>query len=620
MLPEVGHFCLIISLCLAAIQALMFSLSSNYYLRKISFIRPLALGQIFFVAISFIILSMAFVLDDFSVQYVANNSNSSLPLYYKLTALWGAHEGSLLLWVMILNAWLLAVLLSSNKWPINFSNKVISVISLINLGFLVLLLKTSNPFLRIMLNPPLDGADLNPLLQDIGMISHPPILYAGYVGSVVAFAFAIAALLNGKLDQSWARLVRPWVLGAWVFLTLGITLGSWWAYYELGWGGWWFWDPVENASFMPWLTATALLHCLAVAEKNGRFLRLALFLAITTFALSLLGTFIVRSGVLTSVHAFVTDPQRGVFILQFLTITIGGALFLYGARAPILDLPVMQKLRLFSQDSAILGNNILLLVAAGSVLLGTLYPLIYDVIFAQKISVGYPYFNAVFIPIIIVMLLLMLPTITPNRKYLLVTTVMSLVAAIMFLSLWFTTAKINAILGLTFALAIIINTAIAWQRAKTNSKLPMSIAHIGLAITIIGVSITPTYEIERDLRMQVGEVLEISAYAIKFNGIKVIDGPNYLGQQGDFTISKGSKKIAKLFPEKRLYLAQELPMTETAILPGVLQDIYIALGQQLTPDTWSMRVYYKPFVRWIWVGAIFMALGAILQITLGKRY
>jgi cytochrome c-type biogenesis protein CcmF len=623
MIPELGNFSLILALCLCVVQmiAFGFNLANSSIVIKhatLNMLRPLALGQILFVFIGFLILSYSFVTDDFSVVYVANNSNSLLPLYYKLTAVWGAHEGSLLLWITILCGWMLAVVISSYKWDKIFSTKVLAVMGIVNGGFLMLLLYTSNPFLRIFTNIPLDGSDLNPLLQDIGMISHPPILYMGYVGSTVAFAFAIAGLLDHKLDQHWARLLRPWVLLAWVFLTLGITLGSWWAYYELGWGGWWFWDPVENASFMPWLTATALLHCLAVASKQGNFLRLALFLAIVTFSLSLLGTFIVRSGVITSVHAFVSDPQRGVFILQFLILVVGGALFLYGLQAPRLKLPTIGR-PINSKEGYILANNILLLVATGTVLLGTMYPLMYEVLFGGKISVGYPYFNAVFVPIMLILFAVMLPGIQKNKRLVIFAALFSIALALLFLTLWFGAAKINAVIGLSFAFAIICNSLITLQQTQFKRKIAMTLAHLGLAVTLIGISITPNYEIEKDIRFTIGEQINIADYSIRFNAISVRDGPNFISNIADVTVKKSNAAAVNLYPEKRLYLAQELPMTETAILPGLFEDIYIALGQQYNADQWSARIYYKPFVRWIWLGAILMVLGALYGFKQGKK-
>jgi len=619
MLPELGHFCIILALCLSVLQSTGFIFGSWLNINTLNILRPMALGQVLFILLSFLVLLIAFGFDDFSVQYVALHSNSNLPIYYKLTALWGAHEGSLVLWLVILSCWMLAIIIASKSWALAFSNKILTVMSLVNMGFLILLLKSSNPFLRILPDAPLEGADLNPLLQDFGMIIHPPILYAGYVGCTVAFAFAIAGLLEGKIDQGWARTVRPWVLSSWLFLTLGIALGSWWAYYELGWGGWWFWDPVENASFMPWLTATALIHCLAIGAKNGNFLRLAVFLAITTFALSLLGTFLVRSGTLSSVHAFTTDPERGLFILQFLSIVVGGALLLYGMRAPVLKLPLTTKLELRSLDAAILANNVLLLVATGTVLLGTLYPLIQDVLFASKISVGYPYFNAVFIPIMLLLLSVMLLGVMPSFKILVITIIISISAAVLFCGFWFGLQNLNAVIGLSFAVAIILITCIDYIKNLAKNRLAKSIAHIGLAITIIGISITPAFEVEKDLHMNLGDTAKLQQYKVTFAKLETIDGPNYISYQGHFIVTKVDKVVAHLYPEKRLYLAQELPMTETAIYPGILQDIYIALGQQIDLNAWSVRLYYKPFIRCIWLGALLMSFGALCSVVQARR-
>lgn len=599
MLPELGNYCLILALCLAALQCIVYFTK----LAAINIMRPLAIGQVCFVFLGFLALVNAFLSDDFSLTYVAANSNSSLPLYYKFTALWGAHEGSLLLWIMILCCWMLFVAIASRRWPQQFSNTVLTVLAFINLGFLWLIISASNPFLRIFNDMPLDGADLNPLLQDLGMILHPPILYMGYVGCSVAFALAIAALVSGKIDQTWAQVARPWVLTSWIFLTLGITLGSWWAYYELGWGGWWFWDPVENASFMPWLTATALLHCLVIAARNAQLLLVAIFLALITFALSLLGTFLVRSGSISSVHAFAADPQRGILILNFLIITVGGALLLYALRMTRLTMPAAPRLAINQNSGLILINNLLLLVATGTVLLGTLYPLIYDAIFQKQISVGYPYFNAVFVPIMLLMFTGMLFATIKSKKLLLLTICGSCLCTVLFLMLWFGTAKINSCIGLTLAIAIII--------ASLRSKnLAMALAHLGIAISIIGMSITPMYEIEKDLRLKLGDHVKISNYDVVFKNIYNTEGPNYLGFKGEFEIRNLDQSIATIYPEKRMYLAREQPMTETAILPGLFQDIYIALGQKLDAETWSTRIYYKPFVRWIWLGAIIMALGA----------
>lgn len=597
MLPELGQFCLILALGLAGLQVGMFFVKQ---LSSINVMRPIALGQAFFVSIAFVILWWAFVSDDFTLPYVAMNSNSNLALYYKFTAIWGAHEGSLLLWILILNLWVLSVALLCRNLTLKFANAVFAVFATVNIGFLAILLWISNPFLRDFNNVPLDGMDLNPMLQDFGMIIHPPILYAGYVGSTLAFAFAIAALIEEKIDRTWAQIVQPWVLLAWLFLTLGIALGSWWAYYELGWGGWWFWDPVENASFMPWLTSTALVHCLAVARKTGKLLGMALFLAIATFALSLLGTFLVRSGVIVSVHAFVTDPQRGLFILQFFALLLGGAMVLYFTRLTKLSI---QTTALHKSEIIILSNNIILLVATGTILLGTLYPLIYDAIYQKQIAVGYPYFNAVFVPIMCILFAVMLPGLINTRKSLLKALLVSLILALAFLYLWFGAIKPTAVLGLFIALAIMIT---CWPL----KNLSMSVAHLGLAVSIIGISLTPAYEIEIDTHMRIGENMQIAGYDIEFTNIADVVGANYVAFVGDFVVSKNTKIITALHPEKRTYTAREVSMTETAILPGLLQDLYISLGQKYSADTWSVRIYFKPFVRWIWLGAIIMAVGA----------
>ncbi len=609
MFPEFGHVCLILALGLAGLQIVLFAIPKTVAHSPVFSARPLALGQAFFVLLAYMILTISFINNDFSLIYVAQHSNSTLPIYYKITAVWGAHEGSLLLWILWLCLWQIALVLAAKRWPDKFSNAVLAVMGGLTFGLLLLLLFTSNPFLRQILEAPLDGADLNPLLQDFGMIIHPPILYAGYVGTSVAFAFAIAGLLTKQLDQQWVRWLQPWVLMAWIFLTIGIALGSWWAYYELGWGGWWFWDPVENASFMPWLTSTALLHCLALARKKGQLLILALFLAIITFALSLLGTFLVRSGSISSVHAFASDPERGMFILQFLAITIGGALFLYAWRLPNMSLVKTEKIALNSSAALILANNLLLLVATACVLLGTLYPLIYEAISNNKISVGYPYFNAVFVPIMLVLCSVLIIGMSSKKIWYWLYLLSAAIASI-FLILWFGAIKFNAALGLTVALGIIISSLLTWRQTKIP-KIAMLLAHLGLAVTIIGISITPAYEIEKDVQLKVGEQINLAAYTLQFQALRSIDGPNYLGYQGQFVVKKNDKFITRIYPEKRLYLAQELPLTETAILPGLFQDIYIALGQQISAETWSARIYYKPFVRWIWLGAIIMALGGL---------
>lgn len=603
MIPELGLFCLIIAFCLSILQIVSFVSP----LRQTNIMRPVAMGQTFFVTLAFIILVYAFISDDFTVQYVAHNSNSSLPLYYKFTAVWGAHEGSLLLWILILNSWSLAVAITTWSYRKEFINAILAVFATVNFGFLNILLWNSNPFSRSFVNVPLDGMDLNPLLQDFGMIIHPPILYAGYVGCTVAFAFAIAALINGKLDKDWARMLQPWVLASWMFLTLGIALGSWWAYYELGWGGWWFWDPVENASFMPWLTATALVHCLAVAKKNGQFLWLALFLAIITFMLSLLGTFLVRSGAIISVHAFVSDPQRGFVILQFLAFIAAATILLYVLRAPkIKSVAIVTPLQ--NRDTMIFANIILLLVATGTVLLGTFFPLLYDVVYKTQIAVGYPYFNAVFVPICIILFAVMLHGLIMPRRTLILILSISLICALVYLYLWFGSIKIGACIGLTLALAIIVS-------CLRTRNVSMAAAHFGLAVTIIGISLSPAYEIEKDLRLSIDENVQISNYDIYFHRMSNVEGANYISYVADFIVRKNNKIINVLHPEKRMYLSRETTMTETAIMAGLLQDVYIALGQELNENVWSVRIYYKPFVRWIWLGAVIMACGAAYAIA-----
>lgn len=608
MLPELGQYCLILALVLSLSSIITFCTP----LRKINIIRPQSLGQAFFVLSAYVILTYCFLANDFSVQYIAQNSNSHLDWYYKITAVWGAHEGSLLLWILILNIWALVLVRRSQKWDLQFINAVLLVFSLVNLGFLCLLIYNSNPFLRILENIPIDGLDLNPLLQDIGMIIHPPILYFGYVGCTVGFAFAVAALWQNKLDQEWAARLRPWVLAAWMFLTLGIALGSWWAYYELGWGGWWFWDPVENASFMPWLTATALLHALISASKRGQLLLMSTFLAILTFALSLFGTFLVRSGSIISVHAFASDPKRGLYILQFLALIVGAAFILFLFRSKQFNSAKVPKFILNSKTGFIFINNILLIIATATVLLGTMYPLIYDALYHTTLSVGYPYFNKVFVPIMLLLFATILPAVIADRKFLVFAVLCSFIVSGVFLYLFFGTLHFSAFLGLSLALAIIFS-------CYKKHNISMILAHIGIAISIIGISITPSYEIERDVRMQVGDILSLANYQIKFVSINNIEGANYISTQASFIVSESNKILSTLQPERRLYLAREILMSETAIMPGLLQDIYIALGQEINSDTWAVRIYYKPFVRFIWLGAIFMASGALFGILRRKK-
>ena len=639
MIPEIGQFALIVALWLALLQGILpivGAARSSAVLMSIA--RPLSVGQFVFVAIAFGCLTYAFIANDFSVLYVAQHSNSQLPIAYRIAALWGGHEGSLLLWAFILTLWTVAVALFSKHLPEEMVARVIGVMGLVSVGFMLFMLITSNPFDRL-LPAAMDGMDLNPLLQDPGLVIHPPMLYMGYVGFSVAFAFALSALLGGKLDATWARWSRPWTTVAWVFMTIGIALGSWWAYYELGWGGWWFWDPVENASFMPWLVGTALMHSLAVTEKRGAFKSWTVLLAIAAFSLSLLGTFLVRSGVLTSVHAFATDPKRGIFILSFLVVVIGASLLLFAWRAPKVGLG--GKFDIISRESMLLSNNVLLSVASASVFLGTLYPLFMDALGFGKLSVGPPYFNTVFVPLMIPMLMMMglgpiarwkqasLPDIWQRVRWALLASVVIALLLPLVMGQW--TPLIA--LGLLLA-AWIITTSLLdlrkriagsgtlWQRLKTPSRsyYGMQLAHIGIAVFIIGVTMVKGYETERDVRMEVGDTLEAGGYVFRFEGVSEQPGPNYVAAQGRVSVSKDGKLVTELHPEKRQYNASGMPMTEAAIQPGLLGDLYVSLGEQIPDSTaWAVRIYIKPFVDWIWAGCLFMALGGILAIS-DRRY
>jgi cytochrome c-type biogenesis protein CcmF len=599
----------------------------------------LAVGQFVFIAISTLAMVWAFVNDDFSVAYIAQNSNSALPVQFKVSALWGGHEGSLLLWVLVLAGWTLAVALRSEELPLDMRARVLAVMGMIAAGFLLFVLFTSNPFERVLPFTPLEGNDLNPLLQDFGLIVHPPMLYMGYVGFSVAFAFAIAALLSGRLDSAWARWSRPWTNAAWMFLTAGIALGSWWAYYELGWGGWWFWDPVENASFMPWLVGTALIHSLAVTEKRGVYKSWTLLLAIFAFSLSLLGTFLVRSGVLTSVHAFATDPTRGLFILVFLLVVVGGSLFLYALRAP--SVVSTAKFSFLSREVFLLINNILFLVATLMVLFGTLFPLLMDALSLGKYSVGPPYFNSLFVPMMAVLAMFMgigpwLNWKKNNSNRIVHSLIAPLIACVVFglLAPLFMDGdySIGAGIGLVIAFWVIsalivdiknktkhASSVFAGAKRLTRSYWAMQFAHLGFAVTIIGVSLTSTYSSERDVRMAVGESFSQGGYEFTFLGSKGVQGPNYVADRGEVVVSVAGEEVLRLWPEKRRYTASDQVMTEASIDPSITRDIYIAMGDALDDGAWSVRVHIKPFVRWIWFGAIFMCIGAILSIT-DKRY
>ena len=646
MIPELGQFSLILALCLAitlGVVPLVGAFSRNT--RLMSLARPLAHGQFVFVVFAFGCLMYSFISSDFSVQNVAANSNTKLPVYYRITASWGSHEGSLLLWVLMLTGWTFAVSIFSRNLPLEVISRVLSVLGLIAVGFYLFMLITSNPFDRLF-PAAIEGRDLNPLLQDPGMIYHPPMLYMGYVGFSVAFAFAVAALIGGKLDATWARWSRPWTTAAWCFLTLGIALGSAWAYYELGWGGWWFWDPVENASFMPWLVGTALIHSLAVTEKRGIFKSWTVLLAIIAFSLSLVGTFLVRSGVLTSVHAFATDPRRGVFILAFLAVVIGVSLALYAWRAPQLGLA--KAPRAFSptsREALLLANNVLLLVAMLAVLLGTLYPLFLDALKLGKISVGPPYFDAVFYPLMAPALFLMavgpiarwrnatLPDLAARLKWAFGIAVISgiaipflmgkwslLVASGMMLAAWIIAASTTAIVH-RFK-----TTPAAGFMQKFTANSPsyygMHIAHMGIAVFVIGIALVKGYETERDVRLAPGQSATERGYEFKFISIAEKPGPNYRAIVGRFEVLRDGKLVEVMFPEKRSYVASGQTMTEAAIDSGLTRDLYVSMGEPVenaTDGAWGVRIYVKPFINWIWFGCIFMALGGVLAIS-DKRY
>ena len=640
MIPELGHFSLILALLLALVQGvlpLVGAARNNPAWMAVA--RPAARGQFLFVAFAFGALAYSFLTSDFSVVNVTQNSHSRLPEIYRFTATWGSHEGSMLLWTFILGLWTVAVTLLSRHLPEDMVARGGGVMGLVSFGFLLFMLATSNPFLRMEMA--MDGSDLNPLLQDPGMVVHPPILYMGYVGFSVAFAFAIAALLSGKLDASWARWSRPWTTAAWSFLTLGIMMGSWWAYYELGWGGWWFWDPVENASLMPWLVGTALIHSLAVTEKRGSFKAWTVFLAIGAFSLSLLGTFLVRSGVLSSVHSFATDPTRGLFILMFLLVVIGGSLLLFAWRTRKIGLG--GGFDLVSRESMLLTNNVLLVVAMGSVMLGTLYPLVLDALGLGKISVGPPYFEAVFAPLMAPALFLMgigpvarwkkasLPDLALRLRWAFGA---SLAAALL---LPFALGRWSALvaLGLLAASWIVASGALQlWDKirdaqnvASARARLAgaprawygMLLAHLGVAVFVVGVTLVKGYESEKDVRMEAGDTVELAGYVFRFDDVREVPGPNYLAARATISVSRNGAAVTTLYPEKRVYTVQNMPMTEAAIDAGFTRDLYVSLGAQLTPGTWLVRVQHKPFVDWIWGGCLLMALGGLLAAA-DRRY
>ena len=630
MIPEFGQYALILALCVAVIQAVLPLVGAHQGRREwLILARPAAQTVFILLGIAFISLSWSFYTNDFSVLYVAQNSNSQLPVMYRFSAVWGGHEGSLLLWIFLLSTWTFLVAQLSKSLDEFMVARVIGVLGLVITGLLLFTLFTSNPFDRLF-PAAQDGRSLNPLLQDPGLIFHPPMLYMGYVGFSVAFAFAIASLLSGRLDAAWARWSRPWTTAAWIFLTLGIALGSWWAYYELGWGGWWFWDPVENASFIPWLVGTALLHSLAVTEKRGGFKSWTVLLAITAFSLSLLGTFLVRSGVLTSVHAFATDPSRGIFILIFLSLVVGSSLALYAWRAP--KSTMGGKFSLTSRETFILLGNVFLVASAASVLLGTLYPLLIDALNLGKISVGPPYFNSVFVPLTAPLLVLMGIGPWTNWKNTNLVVVIKrlwlagLVAILAAIIIPMVMGGFTWLTGLGFLLAFWVIASGCMQivrQAKlgkpTRSFMGMQVAHLGMAVFVIGVTMVGGYEQEKDVRMAIGDTVEVGGYQIQMKSVGPVPGPNYLAMRGTFSLMRDGKVEATLFPEKRNYFSSTMPMTEAAIDIGLTRDIYVSLGEELEDKSWAVRVYYKPFVDWIWGGCLLMALGGILAIS-DRRY
>ena len=628
MLPELGQIALILALLVAALQALL--PLAGAHRNKAAWMevaRPAAYAQLWLVMLAFIALTVAFVQQDFSVKYVADNSNSLLPMVYRYTAVWGSHEGSLLLWALVLAIWTGAVALFSRGLPDVVMARVLGVMGVVAVGFLAFLIFTSNPFIRLLPSPG-EGRDLNPLLQDPGMIIHPPLLYVGYVGFVVPFAFAIAALLDGRVDARWLRWTRPWTNIAWGFLTLGIALGSWWAYYELGWGGWWFWDPVENASFMPWLVGAALIHSQAVTEKRGAFRGWTLLLAIAAFSLSLLGTFLVRSGVITSVHAFAADPSRGVFILVFLGIVIGSSLLLYAWRAPQLADDASEKsyFAASSRETLLLANNLLLAAACAMVLLGTLYPLIADALDLGKISVGPPYFSLLF-TVLMAPLVALVPFGPLTRwqrdnasrlgamllPWLLLSIVLAVVAY--FLA---PQGKLKATAGILGAAWVGLGTVrFVWSRLRANGRftpemLGMTLAHTGIAVFLVGALLVEALNVQRELAVKPGQTVEVGRWGFHFQGVDETQGPNYLSDRGHVQVLRDGRPVTLLHPEKRAYASGGQVMTEAGIRPGVLGDVYVAIGEPLGDGAWALRVHIKPFVRWIWLGAALMALGGFV--------
>ena len=640
MLPEIGHFSLILALNLCVLLSVFpFIGSVKGDVVLMSLARPLTVGVFVFVALAYVSLTAAFATDDFSVLYVAEHSNTLLPERYKLTAVWGGHEGSFLLWIFMLSGWMLAVAHFSRSVPLDFLARVLSILGMLSVGYLLFLLATSNPFDRVVPLAPADGADLNSALQDFGFIVHPPTLYMGYVGFSVVFAFAMAALLSGRLDSAWARWCRPWANVAWAILTLGLCLGSWWAYYELGWGGWWAWDPVENPPLITWLLGTALVHSLAVSEKRGAFKSWTVMLSILAFAGSLLGTFITRSGLLTSIHAFASDPERGIFILGILVLSIGGGLLLYAVRSPLLKGGV--GFELSSREMFLLTNNVLLVVAAASVLLGTLFPMIFQALTGKLISIGPPYFNAIFIPLMIPLIFFMAVGPLSMWKSTSVRSMVTRLSRVAMISLvlgiglpLIITLEFDfwSIAGVGFALWISLSMISDFGnkiRKKSNivegvrglslSYYGMQLAHIGVAVMVAGISLTSSYSIEKSVLLQSGESTDLGEFNFEIGAARSVSGKNFSGQEVSINVSKDDIFLTELLPQRRVYFASGTPSTEMAIDAGFLRDLFVTLGEQKENGAWSMTLYVKPFVRWIWLGALFMVFGGLVSAA-DKRY
>ncbi|MDU4565569.1 MAG: heme lyase CcmF/NrfE family subunit [Haemophilus parainfluenzae] len=633
MIAELGNYALALSLAVSFFLAI-FPLwgAEKGHSQLMSLARPMTYGLFFTLTIAFAALFYLFAVNDFSVQYVVNNSNSSLPIYYRLSAVWGSHEGSLLLWIWLLTLWGAAVALFSKHLPQEAVARVLGIMGIISIGFLLFVLFTSNPFTRTFPDFPVDGRELNPMLQDVGLIFHPPLLYMGYVGFSVAFAFAIASLMTGKLDSAWARWSRPWTMAAWVFLTLGIVLGSWWAYYELGWGGWWFWDPVENSSLMPWLAGTALIHSLSVTEKRGSFKAWTVLLAILAFSLCLLGTFLVRSGILVSVHAFASDPTRGLYILAYLVVVIGGSLTLYAYKGN--QIRSRDNAERYSRETLLLLNNILLMTALCVVFLGTLLPLVHKQLGLGSISIGAPFFDQMFLIIMTPFALLL--GIGPLVKWrrdqfseirtpVVVSVIVMAIAGFALPYFLQNKLTVSAVLGTMMSVIIVLLSLYEMKQRATHresffkgitklsrSHWGMILAHLGVAMTVWGIAFSQNFSVERDVRMAVGDTVQIANYDFKFTGVSDANGPNYMGGKGQIDISKAGKPEATLFAEKRFYTVSKMPMTEAAINWGFTRDLYVALGEKIEDNSWALRLYYKPFIRWIWIGGLFMALGGLL--------